>query len=213
MADPVPQVRQTRLPTEARQAEIVDALLRLAETAEPTSITCAHLARAVGLTQGAVFRHFDTKDDIWRAAIRCIATRLLDTVDAAAARVDDPLDALAAVFHAHVEFIDRHPGVPRIVFHTLQDSARADARREVQALQQAYRGRIASLLEAAVTSGRLPQDLDRTAAATLFIGLVQALVMQALAAGGEISIGTGADRVFALFIRGLGSGAQAPRTP
>ncbi len=57
-----------RLPTEARQAEIVAAALSLAQHSSPASITTTDLARALGLSQGALFKHFPTKEAIWLAA-------------------------------------------------------------------------------------------------------------------------------------------------
>ncbi len=61
---------QTRLPTEERQAEIVAAALHLARTVSPVSITTSDIAAAIGITQGAVFKHFPTKDAIWVASMK-----------------------------------------------------------------------------------------------------------------------------------------------
>lgn len=55
---------QTRLPTEKRQAEIVAAALRLARDVSPVLITTNDLAAVIGVSQGAVFKHFPSKDAI-----------------------------------------------------------------------------------------------------------------------------------------------------
>ena len=52
------QVPVARLPTEARQAEIVAAALHLAQDRSPGTITTTDLAGALGLSQGALFKHF-----------------------------------------------------------------------------------------------------------------------------------------------------------
>ncbi|MDZ4240206.1 MAG: TetR family transcriptional regulator, partial [Hydrogenophaga sp.] len=44
-------------PTETRQAALVAAALALAAERSPATVTTAELAQAVGITQGAVFRH------------------------------------------------------------------------------------------------------------------------------------------------------------
>ena len=59
---------QTRLSTEERQAEIVKAALRLARESSPALITTGDIAAAIGVTQGAVFKHFPTKADLLAAA-------------------------------------------------------------------------------------------------------------------------------------------------
>src|SRR5574343_84025 len=99
---------QTRLPTEERQVEIVEAALRLACESSPALITTADIATAIGVTQGAVFKHFPTKDAIWLAAMRWVRETLLHKVRAAAEEAATPVDALAGMFRAHVEFVIAH---------------------------------------------------------------------------------------------------------
>ena len=48
--------------TEVRQAGLVEAALQLAAQRSPADITTGDLAQAVGITQGAVFRHFSSKE-------------------------------------------------------------------------------------------------------------------------------------------------------
>ena len=123
---------QTRLSTEERQVEIVEAALRLACESSPALITTADIATAIGVTQGAVFKHFPTKDAIWLAAMRWVRETLLHKVRAAAEEAATPVDALAGMFRAHVEFVIAHPGVPRFIFHELQQPADSAAKLEVR---------------------------------------------------------------------------------
>ena len=72
--------------TDVRQASLVLAALRLAAQRSPADITTTDLARAVGITQGAVFKHFASKDAIWLAAMDWVTQALMDQLDAAATR-------------------------------------------------------------------------------------------------------------------------------
>ena len=195
---------QTRLPTEERQAEIVAAALRLARDSSPALITTTDIAAAVGVTQGAVFKHFPSKDAIWTAAARWVREALLHSVRAAAAEASAPLDGLAAIFHAHVDFVIAHPGVPRLIFHELQQPADSATKQEVRALLQGYRQLLLHTLQLAAKQGQVDADLDREAATTTFVGLIQGLVMQAMLAGRPVAMRSQGERVFALFRRSLG---------
>ena len=75
---------QTRLPAEARQAEMVQAVLALAARQEPASITTTDIAKVVGLSQGAVFRHFPNKQAIWLNVAQWLEASLLPLVEDAA---------------------------------------------------------------------------------------------------------------------------------
>lgn len=200
---------QTRLPTEERQADIVAAALRLLQDTSPALVTTGDIAVAVGVTQGAVFKHFTTKDAIWVAAMRWVRQVLLQALTEAAAPAAQaagaraPRDALAAIFKAHVDFVIAHPGVPRLIFHELQQPADSATKQEVRALMQAYRELLQRVLGQAVTQGDAAPGLDTAAAATLFMGSVQGLVMQSMLAGKPGAMRSQAPGVLALVLRGL----------
>ena len=109
-----------RLPADERRAVTVRAVVDLAAEQNPSDITTAAIAESMGLTQGALFRSFPTKDAVWRAVMEWVAERLLARIDRAADGVESPLAAMQAIFMSHVEFVEEHPGVPRIIFGELQ---------------------------------------------------------------------------------------------
>ncbi len=194
---------QTRLSTEERQAEIVAAAVRLARDCSPALITTGEIAQAVGVTQGAVFKHFATKDAIWQAVMRWVREALLHRLQAAADQAATPLDALGIMFRTHVEFVIAHPGVPRLIFHELQQPADSSAKLEVRSLLQGYRRLLLGVLEQAVERRQVDGDLDPQAAATSFIGLIQGLVMQAMLAGRPGTMRQPSEQVLALYLRGI----------
>jgi len=193
------------LPAEERRAVTVEAVIDLAAEQNPSDITTAAIARRMGLTQGAIFRHFPTKDAILEAVMSWVSGRLLARVDAAAELGASPLAALEAVFMAHIEFVAAHPGVPRILFGELQRPGETLAKRIVQTLIENYGERIRRLLEAGKARGELDSGLDVNAAAVLFVGTVQGLVMQSLLAGDVGHIRREAPGVFAIYRRGIAS--------
>ncbi len=196
---------QTRLPTEERQAEIVAAALNLARDISPVSITTSDIATAIGVTQGAVFKHFPTKDAIWLAAMAWVRERLLQKLEEAARSESSAVGALEAMFRAHVAFVIMHPGAPRIIFHELQQPADSLIKQEVRALLQAYRQRLLGQFKAGVDTGQLPAALDHEAAATLFVGVVQGLVMQSMLTGKPAAMKAQAQSVFGIYLRGIRS--------
>ncbi|MEQ9463835.1 MAG: TetR family transcriptional regulator, partial [Haliea sp.] len=173
---------------------------------DPGKITTAAIARRMQLTQGALFRHFPNKDAIWQAVMEWVAERLLNRIDQAANGIDSPLAAMEAIFMTHVEFITEHPGVPRMMFGELQRAESTPAKRMARTLIQRYEERLHRLIEKGKTKGELSPSLDNEAAATLFIGTIQGLVMQSLLAGDVKRMRQDAPRVFDLYRRGIRSG-------
>lgn len=192
------------LPADERRAATVEAVVDLAAERNPSEITTTAIAQRMGLTQGALFRHFPTKDAILQAVMAWVTERLLARVDKAAQDVESPIDALEAIFMAHISFVSEHPGVPRMIFGELQRHGDSLPKQMVQTLIHHYRERLRRLLEAGKTQGELYEDLDVDAATVQFIGSIQGLVMQSLLAGDAKRIQRDAPGVFLIYRRGIG---------
>ncbi|MFP5504914.1 MAG: TetR/AcrR family transcriptional regulator [Gammaproteobacteria bacterium] len=193
------------LPAEERRAVTVETVIELAGERNPSDITTAAIAQRMGVTQGALFRHFPDKDAILTAVMEWVAARLLARIEKAVQSAPSPLAALEAMFLAHAAFVAEHPGVPRMLFGELQRAQDSAPRRMVQTLIRRYGERLHRLIEAGQAAGELDPGLDAEAAATLFIGSIQGLVMQSLLAGDVERIRRDAPRVFAIYRRGIGS--------
>lgn len=200
--------------TEVRQASLIEAALQLAAQRSPASITTADLALVVGITQGAVFRHFASKEAIWLAVLDWAADTLMERLQTAAqsgtaARhpalvgPSSELPALQAVFMTHVDFVTAYPGVPRVIFQELQSPGDTALKTRVQNLLQRYRELLMQLLQQAMQQRTIAQDTNLTAAAVLFIGAVQGLMMQAMISGDLPAMARQAPDVFAIFARGV----------
>ncbi len=201
-----------RLPTEERQALIVAAAIALAGRHSPGAITTGDIAREVGVTQGALFKHFATREAIWLAVMEWVTVQLLDRLEsaaaegagnAAAAHPGTALDDLARVFAAHVDFVLECPGVPRLIFHDLQQPADSPLKRQLGGLLQRYRQLLTRLLQSAVLQDEVPPDLDIAASTTMFIGIVQGLAMQSILAGPGSDLSAEAARVLPLYLRSI----------
>ncbi len=197
--------RSKNLPAEERRAVTVEAVVALAAEQNPSDITTASIAKRMGLTQGALFRHFPNKDAILQAVMAWVADRLLARVDKALQGTPSPLAALEGMFMAHVDFVIEHPGVPRLLFGELQRAEETGPKRMVQTLIHRYGERLRRLLEEGKTLGELDPHLDTEASAILFIGTVQGLVMQSLLAGDIGRMRKDAPKVFAIYQRGIRS--------
>ena len=198
-------MRAKPLPAETRRAVTVEAVIELAAERDPGEITTAAIASHMKLTQGALFRHFPSKDAIWEAVMEWVAERLLARVDRAAAQAASPVAALQAIFLAHADFVAEHPGVPRMMFGELQRAGATPAKRLARTLLERYGERIRARLEAGKAAGEVSAALDVDAAVTLFVGTLQGLIMQSMLAGELARIRRDAPRVFAIYLAGIRS--------
>ena len=191
------------LPAEERRSVTVETVLALAAEQNPSEITTAAISARMNLTQGALFRHFPSKEALWAAVMEWVAERLMQRIERAVAEAPGPLAALRSMFLAHAGFVVEHPGVPRMMFGELQRAEASAPKRMAQTLIRRYGERVRALLEAGQAAGEVAADLDLDAATTLFIGTIQGLVMQSLLAGEPERISREAPAVLALYLRGI----------
>lgn len=197
-----------RLPAEERQDEIVRAALDLAGEKGMDNVTTQEIANAVGVTHGAVFRHFPTKETIWIAVVHWLRGRLMSVIDMAASRADDPLDAVERIFFAHIGFADRNPAVARMLL-----ASNPLLKQLLKEMLAGYEAKIAGLLAQAAARGLVRSDLAAADAAVLFIAMIQGLVTRVLILGMKSSLLDEARRVFPIYLAGLGARtADAGRT-
>ncbi len=195
--------RSTNLSAPERRRATVETVIDLAAEQNPADITTGAIAQRMGVTQGALFRHFPSKDAILQAVMEWVAERLLARIDKATSATSSPIDALEAAFFAHIEFIVEHPGVPRMLFGELQRAEQTLAKRMAHTLIQRYGERLGRLIADGKEQGELADTLDDKAAVALFIGAIQGLVMQSLLVGDVVQIRAIAPGIFALYRRAV----------
>ncbi|SEA75242.1 transcriptional regulator, TetR family [Desulfuromusa kysingii] len=197
------KVNAKHLPADERKKIIVATVIELAGEQDPNTITTAAIAKRMGLTQGALFRHFANKSAIFEAVMEWVEELLVGQVEAQFQVGLSPHAVLRAVFMTHVDFVSEFPGVPRILFAELQRPEETGSKLVVQRLLHRYRACLQQLFE----EGKERQDfdikLDTEAATILFIGTLQGLVVQSLLAGEIKRIKQNASKVFAIYQRGI----------
>lgn len=191
------------LPADQRRAVTVEAVIELAAQQNPSEITTAAIAKHMSVTQGSLFRHFANKEAILESVINWVAKRLLTRIDKAMQGQTTALAALHAAFMAHIQFISDHPGVPRILFSELQRKESTAAKKLVTTLLNQYRQRIQQTLEQGKQDQEFDTELDIEAAAQLFIGSIQGLVVQSVLLGTGFAIQHAAQDTLTLYTRAI----------
>lgn len=194
-----------RLSAEARKEEIIKAAVKLAGEQSVDSVTTQDMATAVGVTQGAIFRHFPTKDMIWLGVIRWVRGRLMSVVDLAASQGSDPLDSLEKIFFAHLGFVDKVPAIPKLIFTDQLLKKNPKIKELIRTILADYEAKVISLISQAKTQGLVRPDLDEHGAAVMFIGIIQGLVLRVSVIEIRNSLISEGKLVFPIFLHGIGS--------
>jgi AcrR family transcriptional regulator len=165
--------RVPRKSTEVRQTQIVDAATRIIATRGARRFTAQLLATEIGVTPGAIFRHFKSMDAIVGAVVDQVETTLAADYPPP---VENPLERLHVFFQRRVRTIARSPHLSRML---LSDQlAQAGGRRpalRVQAFKARSQAFVLGCLREAERRGELKGDAGPEVGAVLVIGAIFAL--------------------------------------
>jgi AcrR family transcriptional regulator len=164
-----------RKPSSVRRLEIARAALRVIGERGATSLTAASLAGEVGLTPGALFRHFDSIDDILAAAV----DMAIEAVEATFPPADlPPVERLRTLALRRIELISGTPGLAWLllsdqVYLCVPEAAVA----RLRALVKRSHGYLLAALQEGIQRGELRTDLEPGTMLPIFTGTVHSLIM------------------------------------
>ncbi|MDF1621217.1 TetR/AcrR family transcriptional regulator [Pseudothioclava nitratireducens] len=167
-----------RKPAEDRKTDIVEALLRLADQIGPDRLTTNDIAREVGVTQAAIFRHFPTKAELWSAVGEVIAVRLAEAWQQALAANTTPKDRLRALIAAQLRQIEATPALPAILHSREINVDNVILRERFRGLMMQYQAHLVANLEGMIADGSMTPDVRPQDAAVLLTSLVQGIAIR-----------------------------------
>ena len=99
-----------------RREEILQALAQMLESTEGASrITTAKLAKHVGVSEAALYRHFPSKARMFEGLIEFIEEALMTRINRILDDEKDTLERIRMVMHLILAFSERNPGLTRIL--------------------------------------------------------------------------------------------------
>lgn len=198
----------SRKGAEIRKQEIVEAVIRLADEVGPDRLTTEAIARDVGITQPAVFRHFPKKQTLWEAVANHISGRMQKRWARALAPRRGAEDQLQALIGAQLKFIRSNPAIPAILFSRELHSGNELLRTAFHALMGRLHAMVVRVIERGIEEGRFAQDLDVRDSAYLVLGLVQGLAVRWSVSGKNFDIVDEGERLLRLQMKAFAVSRQ-----
>ncbi len=185
-------------PLTPKQQEIADAALRIIGSQGVAALTMAVLAQELGVSTGAPFRHFASRDEILEAVVRRVEELVSSSFPDPAL---PPMARLEHLFLTRAATVGKHAGIARLVFsEQFVLALPAAAAERLRGLVKRTRGTILEALKEAAKNGTLRADLPPEELLPIVIGALQHLVFLG-AMGPALPQPPGARKVFAVLLR------------
>lgn len=174
-----------KLDTEVRQEQLAQAALSLIGTQGLKGLSVARVARKVGLVPSAVYRHFESKDELLDAVLEMIRARLNANVVHSSEVGIDALQILRRLVMAHLRLIRENEGILSIVFSDEVQNGRPERKARIQSIIQGYLKQVAQIVSRGQQQGHIRRDADPRTVSVMILGLIQpAALLWHLSEGG-----------------------------
>lgn len=177
---------RTRSDTNTRLRQILDAAQEILTTGGLESVKISALAELVGLSEAALYRHVNSKEEILTLVIDDVRTIIFNGINTASTPADKPaLRKLEHILRLHLSWLDGRHGVCLILVTEALQFGEGQASCESRRLMNDYLESISSIIKEGQHSGEIDPSLDAGAAATMFIGAEKAAMNRWLLYPGE----------------------------
>ncbi|MFA7388056.1 MAG: TetR family transcriptional regulator, partial [Thiohalobacteraceae bacterium] len=154
------------------------AALEMLRTQSVSRLTTRELASAVGIAHPTLFLHFGNKTQVLLALIDHVREQLQAGLQGQNLHDLTPLDRLRTIIRFHLKFIQRQPGIPRLLFSEELQSEDPALRERMHGLIGFFLDFLRAQIIAGQARGELRAELDPQQSACLLVAAVQGLAFR-----------------------------------
>ena len=162
--------------TAVRKDQVVNASKKLIIKHGSENLTIRAIAHEVGLSEGALYRHFKSKRDILSLLADTIEADLLGDIKVSNIEGESYSKILDSILRGHLSAIKQRQGISFQVIAMCISFGDKKLNKRLSEIINKYIEEIKSLLRRGVESGELRENLDLDGTALLFFGMIQSLV-------------------------------------
>jgi len=167
---------ERRQKTDVRQRQIVSAARKLIVKYGSEHVTVRRVAKEIGVSEGAIYRHFKSKRDVLSLLIDDVENTLIGDIEDYYKPGTNVLDALEKVVLSDVSSVEQRKGVSFQVIAEIVSLGDKKLSNKAYDVINEYIKHIKSILSEGVKSGIVRQDIDLDAAASLLFSIIQGLI-------------------------------------
>jgi AcrR family transcriptional regulator len=159
-----------------RKKQIIEAARQMIVKYGSEHVTVRRIAKSVGISEAAIYRHFKSKRDILLLLADHIEVSLVGDIEAGLTAERSSLSGISAAMHDHISSIEQRHGISYLVIAEIISLGDKKLNNRFSEIVSKYINSLSKLISAGIETGELRQDVEPQVAATQLYGLVQGLV-------------------------------------
>ncbi|MFB6204460.1 MAG: TetR/AcrR family transcriptional regulator [Candidatus Nanohaloarchaea archaeon] len=161
---------------EERREEVLEEGLKLLHEKGHAHITVGEIADRIGISEAAVYRHFDSKEDIIQGMAEKVFS--IDLVDREKLEFDSPERLLNTLFEELFRKLEDNPEATAILFHDEVFSRYPKVEKLFRKHRNGKKSRLEELVRIGQEAGIFSEEVEPEVFATMVTGSIRATVME-----------------------------------
>jgi len=175
----------TRKHTEIRQEEIKQAVLDIIFTDGLKNLSTSNLAKRIGMSEGSIFRHFPSKQDIIISIIEDVQNDFIGQLRIIANSSLPPVERLQKFLCATVNYLTDNKGITMLLFSEASHNNDVALKSNLQQIFNNQKQLVSKIILDGIALGEWDESIPVENLAMLYMGIPVSLNIDLILSGGE----------------------------
>lgn len=187
--------------TEIRQEQIKQAVLDLIYTDGLKSLSTRNLAKQIGMSEGTIFRHFATKQDIIIAIVNDVQRDFIDPLRNIAYSNQPPSERLGEFLCQTVRYLTKNKGITMLMFSEASHNNDMELKNNLLQIFNNQKKLVSKIILDGIALGQWNESVSVENIAMLYIGIPVSLNIELILNGGEFHIDNFCQKMMQLLLK------------
>ncbi|WP_457618512.1 TetR/AcrR family transcriptional regulator [Lutibacter sp.] len=160
-----------RLSTETRQAQIKEATLEIISNEGLAKLSIKNLAAKVGVSEGAIYRHFKSKKDILLSIVEDVYTNLVVNQKEIANSKMVTSIKLYTFFCKQIQYLIHNKGVTILLFSEATHTNDSNLKEKLLKILKAQKTLLIQIVQEGISHDLWNKNIDVNDFATIYMGI------------------------------------------
>ena len=173
-----------RQSTEIRQEQIKQAVLDIIFTDGLKNLSTRNLAKKIGMSEGAIFRHFPTKQDIILSIIADFQNELIGSLRNIANSTVESEQRLYEFLCTTVKYLTDNKGITILLLSEASHNGDEVLKNKLQQIFNSQKELIIKIIQEGIATGNWDESISVEDLATLYMGIPVSVNVNLVLSGG-----------------------------
>jgi AcrR family transcriptional regulator len=171
--------------TDIRQEQIKQAVLDIIYTDGLKNLSTRNLAKRIGMSEGAIFRHFATKHDIILSIIKDVQSDFIGQLRQVATSALTPNERLEKFICTTVNYLTENKGITMLLFSEASHNNDAALKNQLLHIFNGQKQLVSKIILDGIAEGIWDESIAVESVAMLYMGIPVSLNIDLILSNGE----------------------------